>query len=370
MKRLLLFAGLALLGTACTGERIQEATPSQAVASPSMTASFTQTPRAGTSPEPSPTVTLPAVEGITTTRLNVRAGPSTLQDSLGLLEAGQTVQVLGRDESGLWYAILFPAGPQGRGWVSAAYLQVAQAERLTVISLTTPTPTPAGPTARLTQRLNVRSGPATTYEVLGTLEAGSVVVLTGRNETGTWAQIEFASAPNGRGWVTAAYLQTDALAALPLVNASGTPITPLPDRPTPLAATLTPTLGPASADGDSLVRPAVQVTFAPGGVRQFTYTSDLSFPEGDLEDWLEFTPFASGPQALMYVSLNCEGNASLTVEFWREGAPLAASPALACGAYQLPVRLPAGAAVQIHLRIAETDSLRYCRYTLSLRNGP
>ncbi len=369
MKRLLLLAGLALLVAACTGERIQEATPTQAVASPSPL-SPTPTPTASPSPAPSPTATLATVEGVTTARLNVRAGPSTLRETIGLIEAGQTVQVVGRDESGLWYAVLFEAGPEGRGWVAAAYVRVTDAERLPLILLTTPTPTPAGPTARLTQRLNVRSGPATTYEVLGTLDAGSVVVLTGRNETGAWAQIEFPAAPNGRGWVTAVYLQTDDLASLPLVNASGTPITPLPDRPTPLAVTPTPTVGPAPADDDSRLRPAVQVVFAPGGVRQLTYTSDLSFPQGDLEDWLEFTPFAGGAEALLYASLACEGNATLTVEFWRDGAPLADGPILTCGAFQRPIRLPAGVPVQMRLRIAEADSLRYCRYTLTLRNGP
>lgn len=370
MRRFLLLAGLALLGAACTGETIQEATPTLVVASPSISASPTPTPTATLAPEPSPTATPVPVEGITTTRLNVRAGPSTVRESLGLIEAGQTVQIVGRDESGSWYAILFPAGPDGRGWIAAAYVQAADTDRLPVIVLTTPTPTPAGPTARLTQRLNVRTGPATTYEILGTLEAGTVVTLTGRNETGTWTQIEFPAAPNGRGWVTAAYLQADDLTNLPLVNASGTPITPLPDRPTPLAATPTPTVGPAPLDGDSRILPAVQVTFAPGGVRQFTYTSDLSSPEGDLEDWLEFTPFASGPQALIFASLICEGNATLTVEFWQHGAPLLESPALACGARQAPLYLPAGAAVQMRLRIAETDTLRYCHYTLIVRNGP
>ncbi len=368
-KSLFLFVALAFLAGACTGRTTPQATPTPTVASPSFSATPPVTPTLPPlelSPTPSPV----PLEGVTTTRLNVRAGPSTGQPPLGLVEAGQTVQIVGRDETGSWYAILFASGPDGRGWVAAAYVQVADADRLPVISLVTPTSTPSGPTARLSQRLNVRSGPATTYEVLGTLEAGSVVTLTGRNETGTWAQIEFPAAPNGRGWVTTAYLQTDDLAGLPLVNASGTPITPLPDRPTPLAATLTPTVGPAAADGDSLVRPAVQVAFTPGGVRQFTYTSDLSFPQGDLEDWIEFTPFANGPEAWLYVSLACEGNATLTVEFWQAGAPLAGVPAPTCGTFRWPIRLSTGAAVQMRLQIAETDSLRYCRYTLTLRNGP
>lgn len=365
----LLSAALALLVAACTGRTTPEATPTLAVASPSSSA--TPPPTATPPPvEPSPTPSPAPLEGVTTTRLNVRAGPATGQTSLGLVEAGQTVQIVGRDESGQWYAILFPAGPQGRGWVAAAYIQVADAERLPVISLVTPTFTPSGPTARVSQRLNVRSGPATTYDVLGMLDAGATVTLTGRNETGTWLQIEFPGGPDGRGWVAAAYLQGDDLANLPMVNAAGTPITPLPDRPTPLAATPTPTVGPAPTDGDSSLRPAVQVTFAPGGVRQFTYTSDVSFPEGDQEDWIEFTPFASGAEALVFVSLACEGNAALTAEFWQNGSPLAESPALACGVRQTPVRLPAGAAVQLRLHIAEGDALRYCRYTLTVRNGP
>lgn len=364
-----LSAALAFLAAACTGKTTPEATPTLAVASPSSSA--TPLPTSTPPPlEPSLTPSPVPLEGITTTRLNVRAGPATAQTSLGLVEAGQTVQIVGRDESGQWYAILFPSGPQGRGWVAAAYIQVADAGDLPVVSLATPTSTPSGPTARVSQRLNVRSGPATTYDVLGMLDAGTTVTLTGRNETGTWLQIEFPAGPQGRGWVAAAYLQVDDVASLPMVNASGTPITPLADRPTPLAATPTLTVGPALADDDSALRPAVQVTFAPAGVRQFTYTSDLSFPEGDQEDWIEFTPFASSPTALLFISLTCEGNAALTAEFWQNGSPLAESPDLVCGARQTPLRLPAGAPVQLRLRIAEIDALRYCRYTLTVRNGP
>ena len=303
-------------------------------------------------------------------QINVRIGPGTGQASLGLVDPGQKVQVVGRDESGQWYAILFPTGPQGLGWVTAAYVQVPDAASLPVIPLGTPQETPGGNTARVTQRLNVRSGPGTDYNVLGTLEPEAVVVLTARNESGAWLQIEFAGGPNGRGWVTAAYVQVNSTAGLPVVDAAGTPVTPRPDLPTPLAATLTPTVGPAFADSDSSASPAVRVAFSPGATRQFTYTSDVSYPDGDPEDWVEFSPYASGTRAAVLVSLACSGNATLKVELWQNGSLAADLDSITCGASQVSLPLTAGGTYQFRLQTAEQDGLRYCRYSLTVRNGP
>jgi len=246
-------------------------------------------------------------------------------------------------------------------------------------SLPTSTPLPPSPSATITpligkatQTLNVRSGPGTDYEVLGMIQPDTVLVLTGRNETATWLQIEYAAGAGGKGWVTAAYVQTDDTASLPVLNAAGTPVTPGDSEPTSIPVTPTPTLGPASADDDSAAAPAVQVAFSPSGVRQFSYMSDVSSPQGDAEDWVMFTPYASlaGSPARLLFSLVCAGNGSLEVELWQGGAPLANWGSLACGDQDIPLDLAAGMPYQLRLRVATGDGLRYVSYTLTVRNGP
>ncbi|MDO9348331.1 MAG: hypothetical protein Q7T47_03525, partial [Anaerolineales bacterium] len=142
--------------------------------------------------------------------------------------------------------------------------------------------------------------------------------------------------------------------------------------PTSIPVSPSPTLGPASADGDSSAAPAVQVAFSPSGLRQFSYSSDLSSPQGDAEDWVEFTPYASlaGSPARILLSLACNGNGKLTVELWRNGAPLKDWSGLVCGDRDELLDLAAGQAYQFRLRADSGEGLRYVHYTLIVRNAP
>ena len=208
--------------------------------------------------------------------------------------------------------------------------------------------------------------------MLGMIQPDTVLVLTGKNEAATWLQVEYAAGAGGKGWVTAAYVQTDDTASLPVLNAAGTPVTPGDSEPTSIPFTPTPTLGPASADDDSAAAPAVQVAFSPSGARQFSYMSDVSSPQGDAEDWVMFTPYASlaGSPAEVLFSLVCDGNGKLEVELWQNGAPLAGWGGLACGDQHKPLELTAGAPYLLRLRAATGAGLQYVHYTLTVRNGP
>jgi len=248
----------------------------------------------------------------------------------------------------------------------------------TQTSLPTFTPLPPLPTATVTPvagtataQINVRSGPGTNYAVLGMIQPDTVLVLTGKNEAATWLQIEYAAGAGGKGWVTAAYVQTNDTASLTVLNASGAPVTPGAAGPTSVPVTPPPTLGPASADDDSSAAPAIQVVFSPAGIRQFSYTSEVSSPQGDAEDWITFTPYASlvdSPARVLF-SLICDGNGSLEVELWQDGAPLADWGGLACGDRDIPLDLAAGTLYQLRLRAASGAGLRYVHYTLTVRNS-
>ena len=86
-----------------------------------------------------------------------------------------------------------------------------------------PTPTLL-PVAIPLENLNVRAGPAITYEKVGLLEAGSEAPLIGQNEDGDWWQVDYPDAPEGTGWIAAEFAEArnpDALAP------PTTPIAPL-----------------------------------------------------------------------------------------------------------------------------------------------
>jgi uncharacterized protein YraI len=367
-KRDVLAVALTLLAAACSPVLPSNATATPVLVSPTPAPSQTLLPMPTPVP-PSPTATVTPVEGTVTAQINVRSGPSVSYSSVGILNRGEKIQIIGKDQSGGWYVIAYPSGPQGHGWVLAVYIQAGDTAGLPVVEVQNGV---SGLTGKAMQQLNVRSGPGTDYEVVGIIQPDTVLVLTGKNETATWLQVEYAAGAGGKGWVTAAYVQTNDTASLPVLNASGTPVTPGASGPTSIPVTPTPTLGPASADDDSSAAPAIQVAFSPAGTRQFSYTSDVSSPQGDAEDWITFTPYASlvGSPARALLNLVCDGNGNLEVELWQDGAPLAEWGGLACGDQDKPLDLAAGAPYQFRLRAATGDGLRYVHYTLTVRNGP
>jgi len=366
MKKLaFLLTLLALLAAAC-GTPEPVATPTASASPPALP---TQTPTLPVTPlQPTRSATPISIDGTLTIKVNVRSGPGTGFESLGQLEAGNKIQIIARDSQGAWYRILYPSSPQGYGWVAAQYVTLASGIQVPLDA----TPTPAGPTGHVILQLNVRSGPGTTFDSLGLVESGAVLSLTGKNSTASWFQINYPAGPGGRGWVTSQYVQTDSAADLPVLDDYGSLVTPgtalTPSGP---LSPPTPTVGLAYADGDSHVSPAIRVTFSGTGTRQFVYSSQVSTPQGDAEDWVEFTPYSVGrPDARLNLSLACTGNGALTVELWQGGKVLPGWGALDCGETRKPILLPAGQVYLIQLVPAAGEGLRLIAYTLTVQNNP
>lgn len=365
MKKLAsLLALLSLIFSAC-GTSTPVATPlATATLIPLSTKTSTVSP---TTPQPTITPSLTLIDGTLTIKVNVRSGPATTYDSLGQLDAGTVVQVTVRDAAGVWVQILYPAAPQGRGWVAAQYVTLAAGVEVPLDV----TPTPAGPTGRVIQQLNVRSGPGTTFDSLGLLQPGTVVTLIGKNATASWFQIDYPSGPSGHGWVTSQYIQTEAI-GLPVLDDFGGIVTPgttgtpsAPDVPP------TPTVGPAYDDGDSSLSPGVRVTFSSTGTRRFIYSSQVSAPQGDPEDWVSFTPYSStGSDARLDLSLECVGNGTLTVELWQGGALFPGWGSLACGDVGNSIKLPASQDYRVRMAPGSGAGLRLISYTLTVQNFP
>lgn len=80
--------------------------------------------------------------------------------------------------------------------------------------------------------VNVRSGPSTAFTSLGVAPLGAELELIGRSFDAQWWVTPIVTAPNGRGWVSAAFVDAFNTGALPVVGAPPLP-TPVPAPPTP-----------------------------------------------------------------------------------------------------------------------------------------
>jgi uncharacterized protein YraI len=370
MKRIVfLLTVLCLMASACV--TVHPITTPTAMTSPALTPAPTDTPTAAPSEMPRPpaaTATPQPIQGSLTIKVNVRSGPGTTFASLGMLDAGAKLQITVRDATGGWYRILYPGAPDGTGWVAAQYVKLAAGAQVPLDA----TPTPTGPQGRVLQMLNVRSGPGTSFDSLGQIQPNATLALTGKDATASWFQISYPAGPGGHAWVTAQYIQTDASGDLPVLDAYGTPVPangtagPATDLETPTA-----TVGPAFADGDSAADPAVRLSFSASGTHQFTYSGQVSAPQGDPEDWVEFTPYAiNTAKASLVFSLSCSGNGTLTVALEQAGAPLSGWGSLACGDRNKLITLPAGQPIALHLVPAPGDGLQLVNYVLTVQNMP
>ncbi len=231
-----------------------------------------------------PITTTPASVTIPAGGANVRSGPGQNFKSVGRLEEGATASVTGKDDSGQWWQIEYPAGENGLGWVAAAVVDFngeAAAVALmpgpdrptaspTVTPLPTATPSPTAtltptPTAviiagtiEVTEPINVRGEPSTEGDLLGGLYRGDKADVLAVSQDGAWWLIDFPAGPQGQGWVNAEFVtfQGDQQAVpifglgtvTPTPGPTNTPKAPTPtNTPEPPAISeLLPTLAPSA----------------------------------------------------------------------------------------------------------------------------
>lgn len=308
------------------------------------------------------------IEGTLSSKVNVRSGPAITYSSVGQLDAGQKVQILYLDNTRTWIQILYPPAPHGIGWVAAQYITIPIGTQVPLIT----TPTPAGPTGSVVQRLNVRSGPGMSFTAFGMLDPDTVVSLTGKDKTASWFQINYPAGPGGHGWVTAQYIQTAASADLPVLDDYGNIVTPgAPGTLSTADLTPTPTIGPAYADGDTSANPVVRIVLSANGSNKFIYSDQVSAPQGDAEDWVEFTPYSSlGSISRLTLSLTCTGNSTLGVELWQNGASISGWGSLGCGDLAKSILLTPGQVYQLRLFPTAGTGLQFVAYTLTVQNNP
>ena len=292
----------------------------------------------------------------------MRAGPSTVSNVLGIIPADMRVEIVGKDPGENWWQILYPQGADGRGWVTAQYITTVTQPQVPIVG-GDGADSNNGNLALIQQKINVRSGPGTGFNSIGTLNPQDAVNLTGKDANGTWLQIEFASGPEGKGWINAAFVQANRVENLPIVTEAGVIIGT--GTPTNIPLPPTPTLVPAWMDSDTAKNPVAQVTFDPSGTRTLIYNGDVSTPEGDPQDWVGFISYST----LVIASLECVGSNSLKVDILENN--VLTSQTIACGGQMKAVPVTPGTSYLVHLQaIPSSESLAYTHYTLTIKTSP
>jgi uncharacterized protein YraI len=326
----------------------------------------TFTPRATVTALPSTAIpTVVPITGKATAQINVRERPSVTSPSLGLLNINSEVQIIGRDENTTWYEVVFTgaSGELQQGWVAAEYILSETQPDVPVTVVEN-----ENANGKVIQRVNVRNGPGTDFDALGMLDINEGIVITGTNLDAMWLEIEYAPGPESRGWVYALYVESDALEDLPIVDQTGSEVTVATQ--TSIAATAAPIYNPAPEDGDSMENPAIMVTFSTSDSRAFSYSSDVSAPEGDFEDWVSFHPNSENLRVDLLINLTCSGNGTIYVEMYQGGIELSQWGELECGDTNYPLNLYRDETYQFRLYSKYSNNLLYTSYTLEMRVAP
>lgn len=72
-------------------------------------------------------------------QINLRSGPNSLYDKVGVLLVGQSVPAKGRSPKGEWILVDYPGVPGGTAWVYALYVEIRPPAQLPIVE---PPPTP------------------------------------------------------------------------------------------------------------------------------------------------------------------------------------------------------------------------------------
>lgn len=187
-----------------------------------------------------------------------------------------------------------------------------------------------------------------------------------------------SQAPNQPSATSTATSQPSQPSSTPTATATRTPEQPtatatLQNTAAP-SATPSPTATPTDSapiapfDGDSQFNPAVSVNFSPTGQRNFTHSSDVSVPQGDVDDWVQFKPVNSeSGTASTWFTLTCDGDAGsvqwLRAILFDNGQQT--TQLVFCGDDQKRLTLTVNHIYQLRITYLNTDP-HYAQYQLTV----
>lgn len=142
------------------------------------------------------------IDAVVLQEANLRFGPGLTYAIIGRARAGQLVTVT--DYAGEWYQL------STGEWI-AKFLVAATAESRVVAFRLAEAP------AFAKRNANLRSGPGTTFTLVGTVQAGQALPVVGRNPAGDWLQLQSGA------WI-AAFLVDRVAVGLPVIGEEPTPL--------------------------------------------------------------------------------------------------------------------------------------------------
>lgn len=155
------------------------------------------------------------------------------------------------------------------------------------------TPTGAFITVTYTEPMNVRSGPSTSYDILGQIAPGTTFPALGISPGREWIQIAYPEGPGGIGWVYASYVS---------ISGGELRIVEPPPTQTPLVtSTFDPTLAAAYPTTPTPTRMPTFTPPPPLTIPQFTETGPAAAPRI--------------PSGIFVVTLAILGSVGLLVSF-------------------------------------------------------
>ena len=289
----------------------------------------------------SPIPTNQPIEATTTTQVNVRAETNTASVSLGVIVAFSQIQVIGKESSGNWFKIIYL---ESVGWVRAEFVQVDSSVEIPVVEIDSGNG--SARSAVVISGINVRNGAGTQYESIGVLTQKDVVLVIGKDSSGAWMQIIFQG---GTGWVASEFLQIENIEEISVIETSqNTEIAPISET----------TIAPAQIaiqDGDSMQAPLLKTFFAENKILQIT--GEVSAPQGDYEDWLEFSSFTTK----IVIEVTCS-NSGLQVELWQAGQVVESFSSICESAYFLSISANESYTLRIFI-----GASNYIKYQLSMK---
>ncbi|MBX3051233.1 MAG: SH3 domain-containing protein [Caldilineaceae bacterium] len=169
--------------------------------------------RVGSTPAVSAPATPSASSGTPTANIlaNLRAAPNTTAAITGTAQPGDALSLVGKNAAGDWFKLA------SGSWIFAELVDNAPTDLPVVPETTTDTtgdtsPTtpaagepastdgttpatasPATGTATTSVDANLRSGPGTTFDLVGSITAGTALTIVGRNEAGDWLKLDSGS---------------------------------------------------------------------------------------------------------------------------------------------------------------------------------
>jgi uncharacterized protein YraI len=175
-----------------------------------------------------PNVPLPGANDPQVTMLEtatIRQGPGLEYPVFGVTSEGSRAIVVGESEDGQWWAIKLQTTT---GWVYKSYTYAQRTDNVPVIknpdlpSNVNPSVPGSGAGAAVAiEPINVRSGPANTYDSYGKISIGSRMAVIGRSADREWLVVNLPTsiAPDGRGWVATRYVQAENIGSVPVIAA-------------------------------------------------------------------------------------------------------------------------------------------------------